>query len=65
MSGASALYVPPDPNTAPGCAELGSKLQGLKFASRFFCKTLVFPAFVSVHAFRSVRFLGSGRKDRP
>lgn len=30
MSGASALYVPPDPNTAPGTHELGNEKSAFK-----------------------------------
>ena len=30
MSGASALYVPPDPNTAPGKHELGNEKSAFK-----------------------------------
>jgi hypothetical protein len=30
MSGASALYVPPDPNTAPGTDELGNEKSAFK-----------------------------------
>lgn len=30
MSGASALYVPPDPNTAPGTDELGNGKSAFK-----------------------------------
>ena len=30
MSGASALYVPPDPNTAPGTHELGDEKSAFK-----------------------------------
>ena len=30
MSGASALYFPPDPNTAPGTHELGNEKSAFK-----------------------------------
>lgn len=34
MSGASALYVPPDPNTAPGTHELGNEKSPFKIFRR-------------------------------
>ncbi len=45
MSGASALYVPPDPNTAPGTRELGNEKSAFKiFDEKIFAEAGCRPA---------------------